>query len=78
MSSILLEICEALGWQGGTRHQVIEQIKRLHKQNKDQGDEVERLERCRVITDESWQELSAENAQLKAEKKLSMTNQESR
>lgn len=28
-SSILRELCEALGWQGGTIHQVVAEVKRL-------------------------------------------------
>ena len=28
---MLEELCRALGWQGGTRHQVLEEIARLRK-----------------------------------------------
>jgi len=31
--SILQMLCEALSWQGGTIHQVIDEIKRLKKLN---------------------------------------------
>jgi len=32
--SVLHEICEVLGWQGGTIHQVVEEIKRLKLQER--------------------------------------------
>lgn len=33
--SILHEVCNALGWQGGTIHQVVEEINKLRKNNAD-------------------------------------------
>lgn len=33
--SVLREICVALGWQGGTIHQAIEEIKRLKRMSDD-------------------------------------------
>jgi hypothetical protein len=33
--SILQQLCEALGWQGGTIHQVIAEIKRLKAKEKE-------------------------------------------
>lgn len=44
---LLKECCEILGWQGGTIHQVIEEIKRLKKYNNHQG-----CKGCRYNVDE--------------------------